>query len=111
MFNADTFGDFLIYLLVKSQGKLFLILDNVTWHKARDLQKFFLENRNRLVDIFLPPYSAQLNPIKRVRRITRRQVTHNRYLPLIEDLEAALMPCFAKWEQVNNALKALYANI
>ena len=111
VFNADTFGDFLIYLLEKSEGKLFLILDNVSWHKARDLQKFFFKNRYRLVRIFLPPYSPELNPIERVWRITRRQATHNRYFESIEELEAALMPCFTKWEQPNNALKVLCANI
>ena len=111
VFNADTFGDFLIYLLEKSEGKLFLILDNVSWHKARDLQKFFFKNQNCLVRIFLPPYSPELNPIERVWRITRRQVTHNRYFESTEDLETALMPCFAKWEQPNNALKVLCANI
>ena len=111
VFNADTFGDFLIYLLEKSEGKLFLILDNVSWHKARDLQKFFFKNRSHLVRIFLPPYSPELNPIERVWRITRRQATHNRYFESIEDLEAALTPCFTKWEQPNNALRVLCANI
>ena len=37
-FNAETFGDFIRYLLQSTQGKLYLILDNARWHKARDLR-------------------------------------------------------------------------
>jgi len=64
-----------------------------------------------LVRIFLPPYSPELNPIERVWRITRRQITHNRYFESVEDLEIALTSHFAKWEQPNNALNVLCANI
>ena len=110
-FNAETFGDFLRYLLQHTQGRVYLILDNASWHKARDLRDFFIENQNRLVRIFLPPYSPELNPIERVWRITRRQVTHNRYFESVQELKTALTSHFAKWEQPNSALRVLCANI
>jgi transposase len=110
-FNADTFGDFLSYLLERSEGKLLLILDSAGWYRAQDLKKFFFENQNRLVGVFLPPYSPELNPIERVWRITRRQVTHNRYFGTIEDLEGALVSRFAKWDYPNKALRVLCASI
>jgi len=110
-FNAETFGGFLSYLLQHTQGKIHLILDNVSWHKAQDLSDFFIANRDRLVRVFLPPYSPELNPIERVWRITRRQVTHNRYFQSIEELETALTSHFVKWEQPNNILRALCAAI
>jgi transposase len=110
-FNAKTFGDFLHYLLQHTEGEMYLILDNASWHKARDLRDFFIENQDRLVRIFLPPYSPELNPIERGWRITRRQVTHNRYFESIEELEMALTSHFAKWGQPNSALRVLCANI
>ena len=110
-FNAETFGGFLSYLLQHTQGKIHLILDNVSWHKAQDLSEFFIANRDRLIRVFLPPYSPELNPIERVWRITRRQVTHNRYFQSIEELETALTSHFEKWEQPNNVLRALCAAI
>ena len=110
-FNAETFGGFLSYLLQQTQGKIHLILDNVSWHKAQDLSDFFIANRDRLVRVFLPPYSPELNPIERVWRITRRQVTHNRYFQSIKELETALTSHFAKWEQPNNVLRTLCAAI
>ena len=110
-FNAETFGDFLGHLLQRSHGRLYLILDNAAWHRARALKHLFFQNRHRLVCIFLPPYSPELNPIERVWRITRRQVTHNRYFESTDQLRTALTACFAKWEQPNTALKVLCANL
>ena len=110
-FNAETFGDFLSYLLQHAQGKIHLILDNASWHKAQDLSDFFITNRERLVRIFLPPYSPELNPMERVWRVTRRQVTHNRYFESTSELRTALNSHFAEWEQPNNVLRALCAAI
>jgi transposase len=110
-FNAETFSDFLHYLLQHTEGKMHLILDNVSWHKARDLRDLFIQNQDRLVRVFLPPYSPELNPIERVWRITRRQVTHNRYFESTKELEAALTFRFAQWKEPNSALKILCANI
>jgi transposase len=110
-FNAQTFGDFIRYLLQSTQGKIFLILDNARWHHAKDLQEFFKANRDRLVFIFLPAYSPELNPIERVWRITRRKVTHNRYFPSTEDLRLALVSQFTAWALPNLSLKVLCARI
>lgn len=111
VFNADTFGDFLHYLLEHTEGKIHLILDNARYHRARDLKEFFFGNRHRLIRVFLPPYSPELNPIDRVWRITRRQITHNRYFGSVKALEMDLTSHFAKWEEPNNTLKVLCAKI
>ena len=110
-FNAETFGDFVRYLLHSTHGKIYLILDNARWHKAKALKELFSTNRDRIVRIFLPPYSPELNPVERVWRIIRRQVTHNRYFQSNEDLKASLKSSFSKWEQPNSTLKTLCANI
>jgi len=110
-FNAETFGGFLRYLLQHTEGKVYLILDNASWHKARNLRGFFTQNRDRLARVFLPPYSPELNPAERVWRITRRQVAHNRYFESIEQLETALSAHFVRWGQPNSTLKTLCATI
>ncbi|UCH01143.1 MAG: IS630 family transposase [Deltaproteobacteria bacterium] len=110
-FNADTFASFLGFLLKHTRGKIFIIIDNARWHRARDLKDFFTKNEKRLVRIFLPPYSPQLNPIERVWRITRRQATHNRYFGSVEHLRIALASHFENWQKPNEALKILCANI
>ncbi|MBC7346589.1 MAG: IS630 family transposase [Clostridia bacterium] len=110
-FDAETFHGFLAYLLDQTEGVIYLILDNASWHKARALKPFFEANRHRLIRCFLPPYSPELNPIERVWRITRRQVTHNRYFKSLDEQAAALTAHFRKWNQPNPALRVLCANI
>jgi len=110
-FSAQTFGAFIRYLLQTTQDKIYLILDNARWHRSKDLKDFFEANRHRLVFIFLPAYSPELNPIERIRRITRRKVTHNRYFPSTEDLRFALLSQFTIWNLPNLSLKVLCANI
>lgn len=110
-FNWETFHHFLCYLLKHTRGRILLIMDNARWHRAKALKPFFLHHQNRLVPIFLPPYSPELNPIERVWRITRRCVTHNRYFPDIKTLRDALMNHFLKYRSPNEALRVLCTNI
>lgn len=110
-FSAETFGEFIHYLIQSTQGKIYLILDNARWHRAKVLKKLFSAYRNRIVRIFLPPYSPELNPVERVWKITRRQVTHNRYFQSCQELGTALVSTFSKWEQPNTTLITLCANI
>lgn len=110
-FNGETFGDFLSYLLQCTTGQIYLILDNAPWHRARYLKDFFSYHQDCLVRVFLPSYSPELNPIERVWRITRRQVTHNRYFLCNDELRTALNSQFTQWEHPNRALQALCANI
>jgi len=111
VFNAQTFGEFIRYLLRSTQGKIYLVLDNARWHRAKDLKTFFKAKRKRLILIFLPPYSPELNPIERVWRVIRRKVTHNRYFHSVEDLRIALFSQFTIWNLPNTALRVLCANI
>lgn len=53
-FNGETFGDFLRQILQSTPEKLYLILDNAAWHKAKELKDFFTQNQGRLVRLFLP---------------------------------------------------------
>lgn len=110
-FNGETFGNFLSYLLHSSAGKIYLILDNAKYHRARILKDLFVQNQERLTLIFMPSYSPELNPIERVWRITRRKVTHNRYFSSKDELRTALNHQFAVWEQPNTPLKTLCATI
>jgi transposase len=110
-FSAQTFGAFIRYLLRSTQGQIYLILDNARWHRSKILKEFFEANQQRLVFIYLPPYSPELNPIERVWRITRRKVTHNRYFPSVEDLRLALVSQFTIWRLPNSSFKVLCERI
>jgi transposase len=110
-FSAQTFQDFAKHLLEVTRGKLCLILDNACWHHSQGLKEFFEKHRKRLVLLFLPAYSPELNPVERVWRITRRKVTHNRYFVSLAELRSSLMAQFSNWNLPNSILKVLCANI
>jgi len=56
------------------------ILDNAAYHSARALEPFLTAHREVLQLLFLPR-TAELNPVERLWKLTRRLCTHNRYFP------------------------------
>ena len=57
--------------------------------------------------IRMPPYSPDLNPIEQVWRITRREVTHNRYFKTLDLLAKKLDSYFEKLSVRNPKLMDL----
>jgi transposase len=61
--NADRFIDFLKALLASVEGKIFLIVDGSSIHKAKKVRKFIEDKTDGRLELFiLPPYSPDLNP-------------------------------------------------
>lgn len=62
--NAQTWLKFLKSLLRK-YGKVFLVVDGAKYHFEKEhVQKFYEENKEKLIIMQLPPYSPNLNPIE-----------------------------------------------
>jgi transposase len=111
-FNWITFHGFLEHFLrrkYRSGQQLAMIIDNAGYHKKKELWPFFAENSRRLRMLWLPAYSPNLNPIERVWRFTRRQVTHNRYFESIELLRESLDRFFWHISTPNLLLRSLCA--
>ena len=116
-FNYETVIESFRHLVesypVPEESRVYLVLDNAPWHKkaVRLVQTEALPEyqdiRDRMTLIFLPPYSPDLNPIEQVWRITRREVTHNRYFPNAQALESTLDGYFATHRQPNRKLAGL----
>jgi putative transposase len=60
--------------------KIYLVLDNVKFHHAKQLEAILERHKDKIELIFLPPYSPDLNPIERVWWLMRKKVTHNRWV-------------------------------
>lgn len=107
-FNAKTFQAFL-KLLLESFEKVFLILDNVRYHRAKVLRPFRWANRHRLRLYHLPPYSPDLNAAETVWRETRRDATHNRYFPTLKRLTRAVQTRFRTYQKEPFQLSGIVA--
>ena len=61
-FNAKVFIKFLRRLLRTVRGKIYLIVDRHTAHKAAKTKRWLTAHADRIRMFFLPGYSPQLNP-------------------------------------------------
>ena len=69
--NSDHNEHFLIALKKKCQGsKTLIVLDNLRIHHAKKVQYIFDYNFQQM---FLPPYSSELNPIERLWSLLKRK--------------------------------------
>jgi transposase len=64
--TAEVFVEFLERLLHDIDGPIFLILDNLSVHKAKRVREFVAAQNGRLKLFFLPPYAPHLNPDEQV---------------------------------------------
>lgn len=70
--------------------KIVIVVDNFRIHKAKAVQAWLHTHRAQLRLYFLPTYSPRLNPIERVWRHFRRNVTDNFYFGTLHRLMTAV---------------------
>ena len=64
--NFQTYLQFL-KSLIRKYGKIVIVVDGAKYHfEKKHIQKFYEENKERLVVIQLPSYCPDLNPIEQV---------------------------------------------
>ncbi len=76
--------------------KIVIVLDNFRIHKAKAVQAWLRAHRAQLRLYFLPTYSPRLNPIERVWRHFRRNVTDNFYFGTLPRLMTAVTAFLAE---------------
>jgi transposase len=85
--------------------KIYTIGDNARYYKNKELQEK-LQN-SRIVQIFLPPYSPNLNLIERLWKFMRKKVIDNNFTRNFEDFKAKLLEFFQHIDQYKNELETL----
>lgn len=108
VFNLKTFGTFLRQIVrCHPDEKVHMVLDNVRYHHAKDLQGWLKENKNRIELHFLPAYSPQLNPIERVWKATKKASVHNRYFETLDHLHQAIFRRFNRFQGNPSSLRGI----
>jgi len=111
-FNGDTFSAFLKAFRETSSPdghRIVVISDNARYHHAKIHLEWREAQAPHFALDFLPPYSPELNPIKRVWKLTRRLCLHNRYFGFLESVAEAVEIQFAEWAGANDTLRRLCA--
>lgn len=95
VFNAQTFLEFLKFLVRRTRRKIFLVIDNSPCHNLdADGQAWLRAHRHRLELFRLPPYSPEFNPIEGVWKKTKKRTTHNIFFRTTNERDAALTATF-----------------
>lgn len=91
--------------------RVVVILDNASYHHSR-LHKDWRDQAMPYFTLeFLPSYSPELSPIERVWKLTRREATHNRYFPTLNQVVEEVESTFNPWQDGNETLRRLCAVI
>ena len=113
-FNFETMIAFLRDFILchpENGRKIVIVLDNAPWHKkaVRLITQTdeYTDLARRIEFIMLHPYSPDLNPIERVWRITRREVSYNRFFRCLDDLRYKLLSYFKELSRPNEKLASL----
>ena len=80
----------------QTSAKIVIVLDNFRIHKAKVVRAWLRTHRAQLRLYFLPTYSPRLNPIERVWRHFRRNVTDNFYFGTLPHLMTAVKAFLAE---------------
>ena len=68
--------------------KLYVFLDGATYNRAKSVKK--LAKRLRIKLVYLPAYSPNLNPIERLWKFMKKDVTANQYYENYDDFKESL---------------------
>jgi len=107
--NSDLFLAHLDDLRRQLRGysKIYVICDNASFHKSKDVRRYLEDWSHRIQIHFLPAYSPETNPIERVWWHLHETVTRNHRCKTMEELTSLAM----EWLRYNNNYYADMRNI
>lgn len=87
--------------------RIYIVCDNARYYRCRLVMEYL--RGSKIVLIFLPPYSPNLNLIERLWKYFRKQILYNRYYERFGDFETACRSFFGRITEHATALRTLLA--
>jgi transposase len=104
--NSARFLDFLKDLISDVKGKIFLVVDNVSYHKSAETRNWVKKHEGRIELFYLPGYSPDLNPDewvwKNVKNDNVARIVPDRPGQLFEIAEKALRMLWGTPEKIRS---------
>jgi len=82
--------------LMHYHKKVFLIVDNASWHKTKEIKEFLTENYERLRIAYFPPYSPEYNPSEYCWKAVRRDLITTKLFLSAESMGEQIQDYFRK---------------
>jgi transposase len=96
---------FLEFVLKEYEGKfVVMVTDNARIHRSEKVQGFLRQNAGRILLMYLPPYSPNLNPIERLWKWLKQQVIANVFHPTKASIEEAVGAFLSEIAQMPQAV-------
>ena len=86
--NTERFIEFLDKAIESSQKKLYMILDNLSVHHAKNVRKWVEEHQEKIALFCLPAYSPDLNPDEYLNQDYKQSANRDKIPINKEELEA-----------------------
>jgi len=86
--------------------QIFVIGDNARYYRNVELQAW-LDKNPRIVQLFLPPYSPNLNLIERLWKFLRKKVINTKFYPTFEEFRRAILAFFENINGYKDELQTL----
>jgi len=93
--NQFEFKKFLVKIL-HYYKKVYLVVDNASWHKAKYIKKFLENNKHRLKIEYFPAYSPEYNPTEQCWKSVKRDLLTTRLFLSAENMEMQIKSYFEK---------------
>lgn len=98
--NAQQFAEFLSQLLEANPERfLVLVLDNATYHRTQEVLDFLAAHETRLLVVWLPKYSPELNLIEGLWGYLKRSALNNYFYGDLASLEQAVDDAIQELQQ------------
>lgn len=82
--------------LMRYYKKVFLIVDNASWHKAKEVKEFLVINNERIRISYFPPYSPEYNPSEYCWKAVKRDLLTRKLFLSTESMEEQVLDYFRK---------------
>jgi len=89
----------------KRRGTIYVICDNARYYRSRLVQDWV--KNSRIVQVFLPSYSPNLNLIERLWKFLRKKIIDTHHYPTKEKFREAIMNFFGDIKKYRAELKTL----
>jgi transposase len=91
--------------------RIVLVLDNASFHHSQALQAALALFEARLLVVWLPPYSPDLNPIERFWKHLKANACANKLYPSLDQLIASVFEFIACQNQPDHELRLSFSKI
>ena len=94
-----------IQLVYKDKATIYLIIDNATYYKNKDVTAYLAKEDCRIKLIFLPPYSPNLNFIERLWKYMKKYIIGVTYREKFKEFEDDIHQFFDNIDQHEDKLR------